>query len=163
MTSHTPSSSKSAKPDKSEKFFLKHFLFWSKRNGKFFEKRHKAQFFVLNAFAIITVFFLISRFIEPFTIIDTSQVPLMDEIFIFNNIKEKTRVVVTESKTCADLAYNLQEYKNFVENYALEKGYKLTYSYIYFECPTQSLTIQLNMTLQSPRTTLDSKSSYQWP
>jgi len=135
--------------------------------GKLLQKRRKAQFFILAGFAMVMVFYLVSQWIEPFTIIDTSRIPLMDEIFIFNNIKEKTKVVVTNSKTCTDLTYNLQEYKDYVVNYAFSKGYKLDYSYFFTPCNPNYLVpvyyVRINMTLQSSRTTLNSLFSYQWP
>jgi len=132
---------------------------------KVFERknRRKAQFFILAAFTIVTMFYLISRWIEPFTIIDTSQVPLMDEIFIFNNIKEKTFSVIRQSKSCEDVTFNIQEYREFVVNYALGKGYRLTYNYTLDSCPSSSFIVKINMILQSPRTTLSSNFSYPWP
>jgi len=129
--------------------------------------RKKAQFFILSAFAIVAMLYLISRWIEPFTIVDTSQVALMDEIFIFNNIKEKTATVIKDSKTCEDLNYNLQEYKDFVESYALSKGYRISFAYLLTPCipnvPFPVYAAQINLTLQSPRATLNSQFSYSWP
>jgi hypothetical protein len=84
--------------------------------------KSKAQFFILSAFAIVSMLYLISRWMQPSGIIDTSQVALMEEFFVFNNVKEKAIQVVNESKSCEELKYNLDEYKNFVELYALEKG-----------------------------------------
>lgn len=134
---------------------------------KVFRKKRKAQFFILAAFTMVTMFYFISRWIEPFSIIDTSQVPLMDEIFIFNNIKEKTIDVIKNSKTCTDLNYNLQEYRDFVINYALSKGYKLDFNYLLTPCNPDFLipvdAVLLNITLQSPRTTLASLFSSSWP
>lgn len=166
-----PSSSKSAKSDESHKLdheLDKHFgKSFDKFLNKRFMKRHKAQFFVLSAFAIVAVFYVVSGWIEAYTIVDTSQVALIDEIFIFNNIKEKTGTVVKDSKTCEDLTYNLQEYKDFVESYALSKGYSVTFAYMVTPCnPTFPLPVyfaQINLTLQSPRATLNSQFSYSWP
>lgn len=135
--------------------------------AKVFGKRRKAQFFILTGFAMVTVFYFISQWLEPFTIIDTSQVPLMDEVFIFNNIKEKTKTVVSDSKTCADLTYNLEEYRNYVVNYAFSKGYRLDFNYLPTPCnpnfPVPLYYVRINMTLQSPRATLTSIFAYQWP
>jgi len=129
--------------------------------------RRKAQFFILAAFAMVTMFYFISKWIEPFSIIDTSQVPLMDEIFIFNNVKEKTMAVVKNSKSCTELTYNLQEYSNFVVNYALSKSYKLDYNYTLTPCsqtpPPPTFVAQFNITLQSPRVTLNSAFISSWP
>jgi hypothetical protein len=134
---------------------------------RIFGRRRKAQFFILAAFAMVTMFYLISKWIEPFTIIDTSQVPLMDEMFIFNNIKEKTYNVINNSASCTDLNYNFQEYKDYVTSYALSKGYSLKYDYLLTPCLTNFTLpvyfVTINMTLQSPRTRLSSLFSYQWP
>ena len=94
----------------------------------------KAQFFLLSAFAIVTIAFFVSKWIEPYTIIDTSSVVLRDEAFIFNNIKEKAVTVINGSKNCEDLFYNLEEYKNFVEDYASKKNYKLDFDYYMSPC-----------------------------
>jgi len=146
----------SSKSVKSDRYF-----------SRFFLKRHKAQFFILSAFAIVAMFYLISGWIEPFTIIDTSQVALMDEIFIFNNIKEKTAAVVNGSKSCDDIIYNLQEYKSFAESYAYSKGYNLNFSYIATPCASDYdipvYFTQINITLQSPRGTLNSQFLVPWP
>jgi len=150
------SSSKSVKSGKRDNSFDRRFV-----------KRHKAQFFILSAFAIVAMFYMISGWIEPFTIIDTSQVALLDEIFIFNNIKEKTATVVKDSKNCEDLTYNLQEYKSFVESYALSKGYRINFAYLTTPCnpnlPLPAYVAQINLTLQSPRAILKSQFSYSWP
>lgn len=160
MRSHMLSSLKSVKSDKVDKYLNKYF-------NKHFVKRHKAQFFILSAFAIVALFYLISGWIEPYTIIDTSQVALMDEIFMFNNIKEKIDDAIKTSKTCEDLVYNMQEYKDFVESYVSSKGYKLIYSYLATPClPDFLLPVyfaQINVTLQSPRATLNSQFSDSWP
>ncbi|HLC39503.1 MAG TPA: hypothetical protein VJJ76_01325 [archaeon] len=125
-----------------------------------FAKRHKGQFFVLSAFAIVAMFFLISRWIEPFTIVDTSQVALMDEFFIFNNIKEKAIYAVNGSKSCEDLRYNLDEYRNFVQQYALEKNFKIDFNYTispcYNEPPFFPVVIEANLRLKSPSADLSS-------
>ena len=71
-------------------------------------KSRKAQFFVLTAFSIVTLFFLISNWVQPFSIIDTSAVVLSEEPFIFNNIKENARRTVENSKSCEELKFNLE-------------------------------------------------------
>jgi len=85
-------------------------------------KSRKAQFFILSAVAVIGILYFLSRWLEPSTITDTSSVVLMEEPFIFNNIKEKAVETVETSKSCEELKYNLDEYKKFVENYMLKKG-----------------------------------------
>jgi hypothetical protein len=129
-------------------------------------KSRKAQFFILSAFVIVTVIYFISRWIEPYTVIDTSSVVLMEEPFIFNNIKEKAFVAVNESKSCEDLKYNLEEYKYFVESYALAKGYNLDFNYTsspcYDEPPFFPVIIEVKMLLKSSTKDLRSNFTLQW-
>src|SRR3989304_708381 len=152
MKSRTHSSSKSAKSGKdSGKNFLKSF------------KRRKAQFFILAAFSIVALLYLISGWIEPFTIIDTSQAALLDEIFIFNNIKEKVITAVNGSKSCEDLRYNLDEYRNFVQEYATTKNLKLDFNYTispcYSEPPFFPVVVEAKINLKSSSADLSSSFS----
>lgn len=124
-------------------------------------KSRKAQFFVLSAFAIVAVVFLISRWVEPYTIIDTSSVVLGEEEFIFNNIVEKLIYTVTSSVSCEELKFNLEEYKNFVKEYALSKGLKLDLKYKDFVCDT-SVNLEFNIVLQSTDKTLMKDFTITW-
>lgn len=116
----------------------------------------KAQFFVLSAFAIVSVLYFISRWIEPYTIIDTSAVVLMDEPFIFNNIKEKAVEVVEISKDCDELAYNLEEYENFVKDFTSAKNLDLTFTYDITEPCDTDLETSFDISLVSPTAKLES-------
>lgn len=98
------------------------------------KKVKKGQFFVLSAVAIVTILFFVSRWIGPTTQIDTSTNALSEELFTFDNIKEKTTSVVKNSESCDDLNYNLQEYKNFIDNFAREKNYKIGFTYTITPC-----------------------------
>ena len=128
--------------------------------------RFKAQFFILSAFAIISILYLFSRWIEPSTIIDTSQVALREEAFIFNNIKEKAVFAVNGSKSCEDLTYNLEEYKYFVENYVFSKGYGLKFdlsvSPCYDEPPLFPTIIETRVVLKSSDAELASNFTIEW-
>lgn len=130
-------------------------------------KSRKAQFFILSAFVIVTVFYFVSQWIEPFTIIDTSSVVLMEEPFVFNNIKEKAIFAVNGSKSCEDLYYNLFEYKQFVENYALGKNLKLNFEYSKSPCfdepPIFPTVIEFKISLVSDKMVLASNFSATWP
>lgn len=120
-------------------------------------KSRKAQFFVLSAFAIVSILFIISQWIEPFRILDASSAVLDDEIFVFNNVKEQTRLVVKNSKSCDDLKFNLQEFKLFLENYFLQKNMRLVFNYnIETPCDDAVLKTSLYFALVSPKTTIDS-------
>ena len=128
-------------------------------------KSRKAQFFIMSAFAIVSIIFFISKWMEPTTILDTSQIALMDEPFIFTNIVEKGVNVIKISSTCEDLKFNLEEYKIFVENYALSKNYNLNFTYTlpsFPPCPP-TLTIPLEVKLSSVRMRVENKFSVAWP
>ncbi len=51
----------------------------------------KGQFFILSTFAIVGAMYLIGSLIRSSSIIDTSQIVLMEYPFVFNNIKECDR------------------------------------------------------------------------
>jgi len=105
----------------------------------------KAQFYILSAFAIVSIIFMVSMWIESYTIIDTSSIPMMEEPFAFNNIVEKATEVVRQSKNCDDLKYNLDEYRLFVEKYGINKNFNITLTYSY-SCSPLSATFKLNLT-----------------
>jgi hypothetical protein len=130
-------------------------------------KSRKAQFFILSAFAIVSIVYFMARWLEPFTIIDVSQIPLQEEVFFFNNIKEKSFYFAKEgTKSCDDLKYNIEEYKHFVEAYALEKGYKLNFNYslspCYDEPPLFPVVAEITLYLKSKNMELRSDYSVKW-
>lgn len=119
-------------------------------------KSRKAQFFVLSAVTIVVVIFFMSRWMEPYTIIDTSSA-LMEEPFVFTNIKEKAIETVKTSKDCEDLKYNLEEYTIFVKDYVIRKNLNLNLDYrIVQPCDDNQLTTQFNMNMSSPRIFINS-------
>jgi len=87
-----------------------------------FTKSRKAQFFILTAITIATIIYFMSKWMEPYTIIDTSSVVLNEQPFVLNNIAEKADATVAGSADLEELAYNLQEYSGFVSDYATKKG-----------------------------------------
>ncbi len=121
----------------------------------------KAQFFILSAFAIVSILYFLSRWLEPTTIPDTSSIVAMDEPFIFNNIREKTSVVVNGSRNCEELQFNLEEFKDFAESFATEKNYILNLDYSLPAC-TPPLTIDFQMELISNKMSITSDFSVRW-
>lgn len=97
-------------------------------------RSNKAQFFVLSSVVIISMIFLLSKLFEPTNIIDTSSIVFREAPFIFENVKEKAAATVKGSVACEDAKFNLEEYKNFVEAYALRKGYSLYFNYTATPC-----------------------------
>ena len=124
-------------------------------------KSRKAQFFILSVFAIVTILYFLSRWLEPSTVIDTSSVALKEESFVFNNIKEKAFDVVDSSKNCEELNFNLQEYKQAAEDYALSKNYLLDFNYAYPSC-VSPMNINFTMALTSTNMQLASNFSTTW-
>ena len=124
-------------------------------------KSRKAQFFILSALTIVTILYFLSRWLEPSTVIDTSSVALSEEPFVFNNIKEKTFDVVSSSKNCEELNFNLQEYKQVAENYALSKNYLFDFNYVYPSC-FSGMNIDFTMKLTSTNMQLASNFSTTW-
>jgi len=84
-------------------------------------KRPKAQFLVITAFVIVSIFYLVSKWMQPYTIPDTSEIVLAEEPSVFNNIKEKALDIVATSSSCEELVNSLDEYKAYVEDYAFRK------------------------------------------
>lgn len=114
----------------------------------------KAQFFVLSAFAIVSILLLVSRWFEPLSIPDTSSVALAEEPFIFNNIKEKAIATVATSKNCNEVRNNLEEYKIFIQDFVtVTKNLKMSFEYEVVEpCSDAVLRTKFNISLESPST-----------
>jgi hypothetical protein len=129
-------------------------------------KKRKAQFFILSAFTIVGILYIVSSWIQPFTIVDTSGVILLEEPFVFNNLKEKTVTTVNTSKTCDDLIFNLDEYSNFIQNFASGKNLKLAFSYNTPNCTNlltgTQLAIPFYMSLRSSQDTFLSNFTATW-
>jgi hypothetical protein len=122
-------------------------------------KSRKAQFFVLSIVVVIGILYFLSRWLEPSNIIDTSSVVLMDEPFIFNNIKEKAVETTQNSKSCTELKYNLEEYRVFAENYAFKKGeLALHYQFISpcYDNPPTPAVVEFVLNLSSSKMKLGS-------
>ena len=122
----------------------------------------KGQFFLLTVFTIITILFFISLWIKPSEIIDTSQVVLSEEVFVFNNVKEKAIEVINSSKSCEDLIFNLQEFKRFVESYGLGKGFRIEFNYSQPNCDSLPTLISINLSLTSPKYSLIKNFEVEW-
>jgi hypothetical protein len=123
-------------------------------------RSRKAQFFILSAFSIVSLLYIVSNWIRPFSIIDTSSVVLMEEPFVFNNVKEKAIETVKISKDCEDLNYSLSEYKVFVERFGLEKNFVININYTIQSCTSMSATVNFNViSLKSTRMYMNSSFS----
>ena len=108
----------------------------------------KAQFFILTTVVIVGVFYTLSKYINPYAFIDTSQAASGSETFFFDNVKEKAIKTVRISNE-TQLESNLNQYKNFVEKMASDKGYSLSFDY-----EILATTVDFHMILTSERMTL---------
>ncbi|MEM5853460.1 MAG: hypothetical protein QXG39_05215 [Candidatus Aenigmatarchaeota archaeon] len=110
----------------------------------------KAQFFILSAVIIISIIFMISQWIEPYTIPDTSSIAMEEVFFVFNNVKEKVVETVMKSKDCEDLNFNLGEYKTYAEKFASTRTFNLNLNYsIKSPCQDNVRETSFNITLTS--------------
>lgn len=105
---------------------------------------------------MITIMFIVSTFIQPSGVPDTSSVVLMDEVFVFNNIREKAESVVKLSDGCGDLGGNLGEYKQFVQTFVGQRNARLTFDYTVVQpCVEGVLATDFYVKLTSPRASID--------
>lgn len=121
----------------------------------------KAQFFILSVFTIVSLLYFLSRWLEPSTVTDTSYIALIDEPFVFDNIKEKAVGVVRSSKDCEELKFNLEEYKEFAEDYVLSKNCLLDFNYTYPSC-SSGMNVDFKIKLTSTRMQIASNFSVTW-
>lgn len=122
----------------------------------------KGQFFIVSAVSIVIILFFIGRWLEPSTVPDTSSIALTEELFTFDNVKEKATAVVKGSESCEELDYNLQEYKNFLNDFAREKNYQIGFVYSIEPCSSSAIA-RVNLTLVSEKVNAKSNFSIQWP
>ena len=113
----------------------------------------KAQFFILTTVVIVGVFYTLSKYINPYAFVGTSDPIIGGEESFFDNVKDKAiKTVTISARDDTTLKYNLEKYKNFIINMSSEKGYDLSFSYT-----VQSSDVNVSMVLLSQKTTLASK------
>ncbi len=104
----------------------------------------KAQFFILTTVVIVGVFYSLSKSIDPYTFVDTSDAAYGEEILFFDNVRDKSIKTVRISNP-GELLSNLEEYKNFIEEVASNRGYNLVF---YYTNTTDSVKINMVLTSQ---------------
>jgi len=117
----------------------------------------KAQFFILTTVVIVGAFYTLSKYINPYVFVDTSRAGAGGEIFFFDNVKEKA-IKTVEISNRTGLESNLDDYKNFVEKMAGDKGYNLVFNYtvgtdnvnMTMVLMSQKYTLKGNFTVQRP-------------
>jgi hypothetical protein len=109
----------------------------------------KAQFFILTTVVIVGVFYTLSKHINPYAFIDTSKAASGSETFFFDNVKEKA-IKTVQISNGTELESNLNQYKNFVERMASDKGYSLNFDYEILEN-----TVDFHVVLTSERMSLE--------
>ncbi len=134
-----------------------------KSKGRRFKK---AQFFLLAAFAIVTILFMINQLVSPSNVFDTSSIALSDEIFMFNNIKQKSVDVAGQSKSCEEIITNLEEFRNIAKDFVLKKGvllFEFRLNSPCYEDPFFPIVILFDLKLSSPTANLQSSYFVPWP
>jgi len=112
----------------------------------------KAQFFILTTVVIVGVFYTLSKYINPYSFVDTSQAMIGGEESFFDNVKEKAIKTVNISSTDTNtLKSNLGTYRNFVEQMASDKGYDLSFNYT-----VETTNVNMRIVLVSQKITLKS-------
>jgi len=113
-------------------------------------KSRKAQFYIVSVVGIVTILYAMGKSLTPSLIIDTSEVALRNDYFVFNNIVEKTLETLNASKSCEDLRFNLEEFKSIVTK-VFAPAFRVEYSYSIVSCndATRSATVSFNITLYS--------------
>jgi hypothetical protein len=114
---------------------------------------NKAQFFVLTAVVFAGFFYTLSKYLTPYSFVDTSKYANSPEIFLFNNIKEKAikTVRITQQNNPDKLVENLIAFRNYAQEVARDNGYIL-----FFEFDNTTTTVSFNISLSSERMTLSS-------
>jgi len=113
----------------------------------------KAQFFILTTVVIVGVFYTLSKYINPYAFVSTSEPVIGGEESFFDNVKDKAiKTVNISSIDTVILRQNLETFKIFVINMSSEKGYDLTFNYT-----VGQVDVNVSMVLVSQKTTLTSR------
>ncbi|MFH8092486.1 MAG: hypothetical protein QXM38_00915 [Candidatus Aenigmatarchaeota archaeon] len=114
---------------------------------------NKAQFFILMAVILAGLFYILGKYINPYSFVDTSKYASLPEIFFFNNVRENAikTVKITQQNNPNDLIRNLYEFKNYTEKVARENGY-----IIFIEYDNTTTEVSFNISLYSHRVSLSS-------
>ena len=111
-------------------------------------KSRKAQFYIISVVGIVTILYAVGKSLTSYSIIDTSEVALRNDFFIFNNIVEKTLATLNVSKNCEELKFNLEEFK-LIATRAFAAHFRIDYNYTIASCTAISATVNFNITLYS--------------
>ncbi|HDJ96584.1 MAG TPA: hypothetical protein ENG45_00745 [Candidatus Aenigmarchaeota archaeon] len=111
----------------------------------------KGQFFIVSVVGIIIIIYALSKILSPYTIPDLSEAPTHNEIFFFNNVKEKL-IKTVKINECEELESNIEDFIKLASTVAAENGYKLRIRYSIADCDVFG-----NITLTSEDMELNSK------
>jgi hypothetical protein len=106
---------------------------------------------------IVGVFYTLSKYINPYAFVDTSQPIIGGEESFFENVKEKA-IKTVKISSGNYLSNNLAEYRDFVKRMASDKGYELVFNYTIEETNvtfrmvliSQKVTLKGNFTVARP-------------
>jgi hypothetical protein len=112
----------------------------------------KAEFFILTTVVIVGVFYSLSKYINPYAFVDTSKAASGGETFFFDNVKEKA-IKTVQISSSDELNSNLNDFKNSVEDMAIERGYNLEF-YYWNKTELTGNYVYIDMVLTSEKYTL---------
>jgi hypothetical protein len=113
-------------------------------------KSRKAQFYIISVVGLITILYALGKGLTTSSIIDTSDLALRNEFFVFNNIVEKTLSTLIATKSCEDLRFNLEEFMTFATR-EFAPAFRIDYNYTINSCSdsSRSANVYFNITLYS--------------
>jgi hypothetical protein len=127
----------------------------SSSSYSFLFRKKKAQFFILAAFAMVTVMFFISSWIEPFRVLDTSSAVLNEEVYIFNNVHEQIEKVVKTSGSCESMRFDIEELRSTVAKLLSQKNMRMTFTYDASACTDSDIRSSFYLAIQTPTVSVD--------
>ena len=106
--------------------------------------------------------YTISSWILSTKILRASELILMDEFFIFDNIKEKS-IKTVEISNCSELKWNLEEFKKFVSTFGKRNNMQIIFKYNIVTCTPTSKVVNMELHLLSGNIYMNATYTYQKP
>ena len=113
-------------------------------------RSRKAQFYIISVVGIVTILYAMGKSLTSSMIIDTSEIAMRNDYFFFNNMVEKTLETLNASKSCEDLRFNLEEFKNIATR-AFAPNFRVEYNYRIISCneTLRTAMVSFDITLYS--------------
>ena len=118
----------------------------------------KGQFFVLSAIVIISILYIISKWIRSTSMLDTSITAMNVAGFIMDDIVEKVNTTIEISPNCKELNYNLEELNKVIsKTFGINRNIIFSYT---VNCSEKNATVEVNITEKSKEATLFSNLTF---